>query len=151
MQQRTVTGPFRVRNLGAGVWQLSTGAPSGAIDGPSGAQRVAAADIYLRGAGAEAAAALQAAGIASIGIEWCPEAVKVMLSGADTTRYLSVASAIIHEPQRRLYESLPLASFDTPAKRFWTRVFRLMRIPGGRFLLRFIARRKRAPAGMAKP
>ena len=35
---------------------------------------------------------------------------------------------------------LPLAQFDQKAKRFWGRVFRLMRIPGGRYLLRFLAR-----------
>jgi hypothetical protein len=39
-----------------------------------------------------------------------------------------------------LYDSLPLADFDRSAQRFWNRVFRVMRLPGGRFLLRFLAR-----------
>jgi len=56
---------------------------------------------------------------------------------------LKTRNAIIHEPLTRLYEGLPLASFDPAARRFWRRVFRLVRIPGGRHLLRFIARRSR--------
>jgi hypothetical protein len=37
-----------------------------------------------------------------------------------------------------LYESLPLVSIDADARRFWRRVFRLVRIPGGRFLLKIL-------------
>jgi hypothetical protein len=39
-----------------------------------------------------------------------------------------------------LYESLPLVSIDANARRFWRRVFRLVRIPGGRFLLKLLTR-----------
>jgi hypothetical protein len=38
---------------------------------------------------------------------------------------------------------LPLVSFDDKARRFWRRVFRLVRIPGGRHLLGVLARRNR--------
>lgn len=131
MQRRTVAGPFTTRRVGSGVWQLSAGgAPS--------------ADIYLWGAAPQASEALQGPGIASLAIEWHAGGAEVMLTGAHAVRRLSVAGATIHEPQGRLYESLPLASFDTAAKRFWRRVFRLMRLPGGRLFLRFIARRNRA-------
>jgi len=34
-----------------------------------------------------------------------------------------------------LYAALPLAQFDRRARRFWRRVFLLVRIPGGRSLL----------------
>jgi hypothetical protein len=53
------------------------------------------------------------------------------------------ASAIVHEPLERLYESLPLASIDADARRFWRRVFRLVRIPGGRYLLKVLTRARR--------
>jgi hypothetical protein len=43
-----------------------------------------------------------------------------------------------------LYEALPLAGFDATARRFWRRVFLLVRLPGGRYLLRLIAQRKRS-------
>jgi len=34
----------------------------------------------------------------------------------------------------------PLASIDADARRFWHRVFRLVRIPGGRYLLKLLTR-----------
>jgi hypothetical protein len=57
-------------------------------------------------------------------------------------RIISVGSVLLHEPQPRLYEALPLAGFDAKAQRFWRRVFTIMRIPGGRFMLRFFTRRR---------
>jgi hypothetical protein len=145
MVRRNVSGPFRARSLGTGVWHLAEDAPSGAPSGvPSGAE------IYLHGAGPEASEALHGARIAMLGVEWHPGGVKVALTVAGGVRYLTIAGAIIHQPKARLYESLPLASFDTDAKRFWTRVFRLMRIPGGRFLLKFIARRNRGKSSAVK-
>jgi hypothetical protein len=81
--------------------------------------------------------------ITTLGVEWRVDGVRLALSGANGVRYLTAGSAIIHEPRVHLYEALPLAAFDSDAKRFWKRVFRLMRIPGGRFLLRFLARGRR--------
>ena len=49
--------------------------------------------------------------------------------------------AVAHEPLARLYDTLPLMSFDSQARRFWRRVFFLVRIPGGRRLLGLVARR----------
>jgi hypothetical protein len=133
---RTVTGKFRARNLGAGVWQLWTGA----LSGP---------EIYLRGAGPDAPELLQEVSITGLRCEWRVDEVKVALTLPNGVRYLTAKSAIIHEPQARLYESLPLAGFDSDAKRFWKRVFLLMRIPGGRFLLGLVARRNRGKGGPA--
>jgi hypothetical protein len=130
MVRQNVSGPFRARSLGTGVWHLTKDTPSGA-------------EIYFQGAGPEASEVLQGVSIAMLGVEWHGGGVKVALTVAGGVRYLTIGSAIIHEPKAHLYESLPLANFDTDAKRFWTRVFRLMRIPGGRFLLKFIARRNR--------
>jgi hypothetical protein len=131
MVRRDVSGPFRAWRVGTGAWRLAKETPSGA-------------EIYFQGAGPEAAEVLQGVSIAVLEMEWHAEGVKVALTIAGRVRYLTIGSAIIHEPKARLYESLPLANFDTDAKRFWTRVFRLMRIPGGRFLLKFIARRNRS-------
>jgi hypothetical protein len=141
MVRRNVSGPFTARSLGTGVWHLAEDTPTGT---PSGAE------IYLQGAGPEASEVLQGASIAMLGVEWHPGGAKLALTVAGGVRYLTIGSAIIHEPKARLYEGLPLASFDTDAKRFWTRVFRLMRIPGGRFLLKFIARRNRGKSNAGK-
>jgi hypothetical protein len=53
---------------------------------------------------------------------------------------VEAAGAIVHEPLGHLYESLPLVSIDADARRFWRRVFRLVRIPGGRYLLKVLTR-----------
>jgi hypothetical protein len=134
--KKTLPGPFSARNIGAGVWQLETGA----LSGP---------EIYLRGTGPDAHELLRDVSITAVGCEWRVDGVKVALTLANGVRYLTVGGAIIHEPRTRLYESLPLASFDSGARRFWKRVFRLMRLPGGRFLLGFIARRNHGKRGTA--
>ena len=64
--------------------------------------------------------------------------------GASGVRYFKCGGAVLHEPQMQLYSALPLAQFDAKAQRFWRRIFRLLRIPGGRIVLRWIARRRRA-------
>ena len=133
MMQQTLSGPFSARHLGSGAWQLTTGAPAGP-------------EIFLRGASPDPPELLLDASIATLGVEWRVDGVRLALSGAKGVRYLTADSAIIHEPNMHLYEALPLAAFDSDAKRFWKRVFRLMRIPGGRFLLRFLARARRGKA-----
>jgi hypothetical protein len=126
--RQTVSGPFSARELRNGFWRLT------AASGP---------EIYLQDAGPDASELLRDVSIATLCVEWRADGVTVAVAGNHGVRYLSTAGAIIHEPKARLYENLPLASFDADAKRFWTRVFRLIRIPGGRFLLGFIARRNR--------
>jgi hypothetical protein len=127
MIQQTLSGPFAARHLGNGVWQLTTGAPAGP-------------EIFLRGPRPDEPKFLLDMSITTLGVEWRVDGVRLALSGPNGVRYLTAGSAIIHEPKVHLYEALPLAAFDSDAKRFWKRVFRLMRIPGGRFLLRFLAR-----------
>jgi hypothetical protein len=51
--------------------------------------------------------------------------------------------ALVHKPVPALYESLPLERLDARARRFWARVFLLVRLPGGRALLNLWARRRR--------
>jgi hypothetical protein len=133
---KTLSGPFSVRNLGAGAWHLVSGETSGT-------------EIYLRGAGALAPELLQDPTVSRLDLDWRNEGVKIAVAGTAGVRHLTARTVVVHEPRPRLYKSLPLAGFDADAQRFWRRVFRLIRIPGGRFLLRYIARRgggKRAAA-----
>ena len=128
--QRTVIGPFDVRELGSGGWQLS--APG-------------SCELIIRGAPPDAAAALRGAVIRAVEIEWRGAGVRLGLSSSHGMRRMEARTAVVHESLPRLYESLPLVGFDERARRFWRRVFRLVRIPGGRALLRLIARRAGSP------
>jgi len=81
--------------------------------------------------------------IERVTIEWTTNAASVVVTGNGWSETLAVTSASIHEAKPLLYGSLPLAGFDRRARRFWGRVFVLMRLPGGRSLLKWIARRRR--------
>jgi hypothetical protein len=79
-----------------------------------------------------------------LGIEWQGQRVLLtMMSAAGRVATLEAASAIVHEPLGNLYAALPLAEFDGRARRFWRRVFLLVRIPGGRSLLGILAHASR--------
>jgi len=128
----TVSGPLLAADLGAGGWRLARDEPG-------------AAEILLYGLDAVAASMLTRGRIAQVVLEWNADGVGVELTTPMAqTRNLVARSALLHEPQPRLYEGLPLAGFDAKAKRFWWRIFAVMRLPGGRFLLRFLARRRRS-------
>ncbi len=135
MTQRSLSGPFSATRLNSGLWQLTAATPDGAT-------------VYLHGAGAEAANLLAGARITALEFAWRPDGVMVRMTGAEGVRHFKSESVFIHDPKTLLYENLPLASFDANAQRFWRRVFRLMRVPGGRLLLGAIARRRgrRGPA-----
>jgi len=87
--------------------------------------------------------------ITALEFEWRTDGVMVRVTGAVGVRRFKSASVFIHTPATRLYDDLPLASFDAGAQRFWKRVFRLIRFPGGRLLLGAIARRRRGRRGTA--
>jgi hypothetical protein len=127
---RSWHGSFVARPLGAGTWQLS----SAATDGP---------EIYLTGAESAAAAILQDSSCNVVTVEWREGAVVATVAGGAGARIVRARNAVIHEPLGRLYATLPLAPFDDAARRFWRRVFLLVRVPGGRHLLSYIARRTR--------
>jgi hypothetical protein len=129
--RQTVSGPFAAQTLATGVWRLTSEVAAGS-------------EILLRGVGPEAPALLPQ--VSRLSVEWRADGVLLTLTAADGVHHLKAGSAIIHQTQPRLYESLPLASFDVAAQRFWRRVFRLVRIPGGRWLVAFIARRNRGAA-----
>ena len=129
-KRRKLPGTFLPRELGEGAWRLSRG-------------EAEPIDIFLRGAESGAAEALRSAFVRDIDIEWCVDAAVLTMTSAEQRRSVKAQSAIVHEPLTRLYDALPLISLDAKARRFWRRVFRLVRIPGGRYLLGLVARRTR--------
>lgn len=128
--RRTLLGPLRVRHLGGGLWTF--------MPGVADAMR-----LYLRIPAGANCGPLRDGGITRLELEWHGGGVTVRLTGEDGAREFEAGTAIIHEPQPRLYDGLPLAAFDGRARRFWKRIFLLIRIPGGRHLVRLIARRRR--------
>ena len=76
-----------------------------------------------------------------IDIEWQAEDVVLTMTSGGRTRSINARSALVHEPLAHLYDALPLAAVDEKMRGFWRRVFRLIRIPGGRYLLGVLARR----------
>jgi hypothetical protein len=128
--RRNLPGTFLTQNLGEGAWRLSR-------------SEAAPIDVFLRGAEAGVAEALRSPLVRDIGIEWYAETVVLTMTSAEQPRIVRVQSAIVHEPLARLYDALPLVSLDAKARRFWRRVFGLVRIPGGRHLLGALARRNR--------
>jgi hypothetical protein len=126
--RRKLPGTFLTRELGQDAWQLSRG-------------EAASIEVFLRGAESGAAETLRSPLVRDIEIEWRAETVVLTMTSAEQTRTVKAQCAIVHEPLARLYEALPLASLDAQARRFWRRVFRLVRIPGGRYLLGVLARR----------
>jgi hypothetical protein len=125
--RRNFSGAFLPQDRGNGAWQLSRRVPH-------------EINVFLRDAERSAERSFRTGPLTDLGIEW--HAGKVLLTFISDERVASIeaTSAIVHEPLERLYESLPLVSIDADARRFWRRVFRLVRIPGGRYLLKLLAR-----------
>ena len=100
--------------------------------------------VEIRLLGADLGARVVSDGVQSVRIDWLSEGATVdLISGSDVFR-VHAATVLVHEPLPALYRALPLADFDARARRFWQRVFWLARLPGGRTLLRLLARRARA-------
>ncbi|MDE2306616.1 MAG: hypothetical protein KGL34_13730 [Gammaproteobacteria bacterium] len=55
----------------------------------------------------------------------------------------SAGFALLHEPLPDLYDELPLGTYDPATERFWRRVMRIARLPGGPWLIGLLARRGR--------
>jgi hypothetical protein len=126
-KRRNFSGAFLPQDCGNGAWQLSSAAPH-------------EIDVVLQGADRGAARAFGTAPVVDLCIEWDAKAALLRFTSGDGTATVSAAVAIVHEPLRALYDGLPLVKFDAAARRFWRRVFRLVRIPGGRYLLKFLTR-----------
>jgi hypothetical protein len=132
--ERTITAALTARELSAGTWQLSSD-PQGGID------------IILRGTDPEARAVLSGLRASKAQVTWHRDGIRdgaaVTLTTAGGPRQIRARTVILHESKARLYDGLPLIRLDDVARRFWRRVFWLVRIPGGRRLLGLVARRSR--------
>jgi hypothetical protein len=128
--QRVIGGPLEREDLAPGAWLWS--APAGAALIVGGA---AAGEAEIAGSAAPRAAS----------VDWLEEGALVTLMTEAGAVPLRMRFAITHEPLARLYETLPLVTLDSKARRFWRRVFLLVRIPGGRRLLKLLARRGGVP------
>jgi hypothetical protein len=128
--RRNLPGTFRAGTIGEGAWRLSRSEPD-------------PIDVFVRGAAAHASESFRTGKVRDLGIEWRADALRLrwILDGRHDS--VEAQSAIVHEPLPHLYAALPLATLDERARRFWRRVFRLLRIPGGRHLLGVLARRSR--------
>lgn len=134
---KVLAGPFTARRLGGRSWLLATDAPAGP-------------EVLIQGVDPGAPQVMTGASIAALAVVWHGDGAEISVTTTSGVRVVRASTAIVHEPQPRLYEGLPLAGFDSAARRFWNRVFWLIRIPGGRYLLGFIARRNRGPRRAAK-
>jgi hypothetical protein len=123
----TIAGPFSVEELGGGAWRLKGPAPD-------------AAEIYVRFAQAAPEQRAKLSTAATLGLVWRHDGADLTLGGALGAERFEVRTALVHESKPRLYANLPLTDFDPQARRFWTRIFRVMRFPGGRYLLKILAR-----------
>jgi hypothetical protein len=125
--RRNFSGEFLPQDRGDGAWQLSRLAPH-------------EINVFLRGTERGAQRSFGTGPLVDLGIEWHAEKVLLTFMSDERVASVEAASAIVHEPLDELYERLPLVSIDANARRFWRRVFRLVRIPGGRYLLKALAR-----------
>jgi hypothetical protein len=125
--RRNFSGAFQAQDRGNGTWQLTRAAPH-------------EMDVFLRVAERGAARAFGTAPIADLGIEWHAKTALLTFMSGDRVATVEAATAIVHEPLGHLYDGLPLVSIDADARRFWRRIFRLVRIPGGRYLLKILRR-----------
>lgn len=172
MLRKSLPGPYSATALGPGKWELTTnkeqdtgtdadmdsgtGNRKGKGPGKGTGGRIvtgtgAGTRILLLGTAADAGGVLSTGGILAITVEWGSYGVNITVSSTAGVRQLTADSVIIHQPRPGLYAALPLAGFDAAARRFWRRVFLLMRLPGGRFLLRFITQGKRRAGAPSRP
>jgi hypothetical protein len=126
-----LSGEFLARDLDSSEWRLSQSGPN-----PT--------ELRLRDADAEGAAAFRRGPIRDIAIEWRDGVAMLEFMSEGRSMTMTARSAIVHRPLPALYGALPLASYDEAARGFWRRIFRLVRLPGGRYLLGLVARRRRA-------
>ena len=122
-----LTAPLDLRRCGDDLWCLR----SAAAPGPQ---------VYLRGFTPPPTFAAGSA----VTLEW-PAGGGALLTVESPAGRVAVraASAFVHTSREGLYATLPLARFDARGQRFWRRVFLLVRLPGARRILRWVAAKSR--------
>jgi hypothetical protein len=127
--RRNFSGALSVCASKDGTWRIGRGDQSGM-------------QIIVIGADASRVPACGTA-LHDLDIEWHGQSALVTMITASAKAKVQARTAIVHEPIPALHAALPLADFDARARRFWRRVFVLVRIPGGRHLLGMLARASR--------
>jgi len=125
--RRSLTAEFKLQDLGQGTVNISATEP-------------APVDIWVRGADAGLS---HISSCTSVDIDWLGDAVTVYVKQGAQNAQFRAGSVAIHEPRPHLYEALPLGSVDAKTRRFWRRIFTVVRLPGGPRLLGFLAARSR--------
>ena|ERR1700733_3123753 len=126
----SLPGTFLTRNAGQRRWRLSRGEPE-------------PVEVFVLDAAPPPAEFSRALEVRDVDIEWLAGSVGLRFISDGRPVAIQAQGATVHEPLPRLYAALPLARLEEPERRFWRRVFCLVRIPGGRYLLGFLARRTR--------
>jgi hypothetical protein len=126
--RRKLAGRFQIHSVGEAGLRLV------ALDSPPILIVVQTAEPHAPGTPASSSCA-------GVAVEWREDGAILTLQVAGGPRVVFARSVIIHEPQERLFDALKLPQFDAKSRRFWRRVFALVRIPGGRYLLGALARR----------
>lgn len=128
--ERSLTGELRLTPLSKDRWRIDNLAPPHE-------------SLWLRGV--EVRAAPLPPRFDRLTVVWRADGhVGVTLAAGGEALIVDASTALLHEPRERLYDSLPLPPYTIETARFWRRVFRLVRIPGGRLLLAWLARRSRS-------
>jgi hypothetical protein len=130
--RRSFRGQFLAHSLSPRVWRLARSGPPPALE------------IIVHGAQFDAPLRSSLASCTQLCLEWRESDVELSIESPSGNTGITAASAIVHETQPQLYAGLPLAEFDPAARQFWQRIFRIVRIPGGRYLLGLLARRSRS-------
>ena len=119
--------PFDVEDCGRGLWCL---------------RQHTALDVAVFVHGSLPFA--QLSNCESLGIEWLEDGGALLsLALPSQTVTVQVKSAFVQEARPKLYGALPLGRLNGRTLRFWRRVFALVRLPGGQFLLGWLAARTR--------
>ena len=125
--RRNFSGAFLAQDRGSGSWELIRSAPHETT-------------VFVRDAERDAAVVFGLGQISDLGIEWRDEKALITFMSGGKVSSVAASSAIVHEPLGDLYAGLPLATIDADARRFWRRIFALVRFPGGRFVLKLLTR-----------
>jgi hypothetical protein len=128
--RRNFSGAMSARIAADGTWRIARSDP--AVGGPSEFQ------IIVIGADSRRATAFGST-LHDLDIEWHGNRVLLTTVCAGAAEMVEASSVIVHEALPNLYGALALADFDARARRFWRRVFLLVRVPGGRRLLGMLA------------
>ena len=125
-------GWWRLNGRGRRPWELYLRDPGRPSD-PAGADDPAGGDERL---------ALPTS--AAIWVEWHGDAVRWRTAVHDAETWMHATAGLLHEPCGRLYATLPLARYDSRARRYWGAVLWAARWPPARGLFGWLARRHRS-------